>query len=296
MEILMLGTSSMVPTKDRNHSATLIYHEKDSLLFDCGEGTQRQMKIAGVDINRIARIFITHWHGDHVLGLPGLVQTMCGQAYDKTLHIYGPKGTKRHFSYMLKAFEFDLRFEIQIHEATKGIIYKSDEYNVECLPMKHSVPTIGFALVENPKRKMNLEFMRKMNIPKGHLWSRLQNGQDAVFDGKKITSKEATVLIPGKKVAYIVDTGYCTNAVKLAENADLLIIEATYISEKEEKAEAYEHLTAKQAALIANNANAKKLLLTHFSQRYKTTHDIEEEAKTYFANTTCAYDFMKVRV
>ncbi len=296
MEILMLGTSSMVPTKDRNHSATLIYHEKDSVLFDCGEGTQRQMKIAGVDINRISKIFITHWHGDHVLGLPGLIQTMCSQAYDKTLHIYGPKGTKKHFSYVLKAFEFDLRFEIQVHDATKGVIYKSEEYNVECLPMKHPVPTLGFAIAENPKRKMNLDFMKSMKIPHGNLWSRLQNGQDVMFDGKKITAKQATILVPGKKVAYIVDTAYCDNAVKLAKNSDLLIIESTYVSEKEEKAESYEHLTAKQAALIANSANVKRVVLTHFSQRYKSLHEIEEEAQTYFANSVAAHDFMRIKV
>lgn len=296
MEILMLGTSSMVPTKDRNHSAILIYHEKDSILFDCGEGTQRQMKIAGVDINRINKIFITHWHGDHVLGLPGLIQTMCSQAFEKTLHVYGPKGTKKHFNNMLKAFEFDLRIEIQVHEGKKGKIYKSEEYDVECLELKHPVPTIGFALVENPKRKMNLDFMKKNKIPHGNLWSRLQNGQDVVFEDKKITSKEATILIPGKKVAYVTDTAYCTNAVKLAENSDLLIIESTFLSEKEARAEECEHLTAKQAALIANNANVKKMVLTHFSQRYKTTHDLEEEAKTYFAETVCAHDFMKIKV
>ena len=296
MEILMLGTSSMVPTKDRNHSAILIYHDKDSLLLDCGEGVQRQMKIAGVDMNRITKIFISHWHGDHVLGLPGLIQTLCGQNYDKTLHIYIPKGTKKHFSYMLKAFEFDLRIELEVHEVSKGTAYKSEEYNVECLPLKHSVPTVGFAVVENPKRKMNLEFMKKMKIPRGPLWNRLQNGNEVMFEGKKISPDEATTLIPGKKVAYVADTAYCTNAVKLAENADVLICESTYLSEKELKAEEHEHLTAKQAALIASNANAKKLVLTHFSQRYKTVHELEDEARIYFPETIAAHDFMRIRV
>ena len=296
MEIVMLGTSSMVPTKDRNHSAILIYHEKDSVLFDCGEGTQRQMKIAGVDINRINKIFISHWHGDHVLGLPGLIQTLCAQNYEKMLHIYMPKGTKKHFNYMLKAFEFDLRIEIEVHEVLKGVIYKSEDYNIECIEMSHGIPTIGFSIVENPKRRMNLEFMKKMKIPKGPLWNRLQNGQDVIFEGKKIEPDQATILIPGKKVAYVPDTLYCTNAVKLAKDADLLICESTLISAKEEKAEEFHHLTAKQAALIANEANVKKLLLTHFSQRYKTTHELEEEARTYFANTTAAHDFMRVKV
>lgn len=292
----MLGTSSMVPTKERNHSAILIYHEKDSLLFDCGENTQRQMKIAGVDMNRISKIFISHWHGDHVLGLPGLIQTLCGQDYNKTLHIYGPKGTKKHFGYMLKAFEFDLRIDIEIHEVSKGVIYKSEEYNIECIPLKHSIPTVGFALIENPKRKMNLEFMRKAKIPKGPLWNRLQNGHEVMFEGKKISPNEATILVPGKKVAYVADTLYCENCIKLAENADLLICESTYLSEKEIKAEERGHLTAKQAALIANSANVKKLLLTHFSSRYKTVQELEEEARTYFSNSFAAHDFMKLKV
>ena len=113
MEIIILGTASMVPTKDRNHTAVLVYHEKDSLLFDCGEGTQRQMKIAKADMNRITKIFISHWHGDHVLGLPGIIQTLGSQNYDKTLRIYGPKGTKKHFDHMMQAFEFDNRINIE---------------------------------------------------------------------------------------------------------------------------------------------------------------------------------------
>ena len=296
MEILMLGTSSMVPTKERNHSAILIYHEKDSLLFDCGEGTQRQMKIAGVDINRINKIFISHWHGDHVLGLPGLIQTLCAQNYEKTLRIFIPKGTKKNFNHMMNAFEFDLRIQMEVHEISKGTAYKSEEYNIECLEMSHGIPCVGFAIVENPKRKMNLEFMKKMKIPKGPLWNRLQNGHEAVFEGRKISPDEATITIPGKKVSYVPDTLYCSNAVKLAKEADLLICESTLISTKEEKAEEFHHLTAKQAALIANEANVKKLLLTHFSQRYKTTHDLEEEARTYFANTIAAHDFMRIKV
>jgi len=143
---------------------------------------------------------------------------------------------------------------------------------------------------------MNLEFMKKMKIPRGPLWNRLQNGNEVMFEGKKISPDEATTLIPGKKVAYVADTAYCTNAVKLAENADVLICESTYLSEKELKAEEHEHLTAKQAALIASNANAKKLVLTHFSQRYKTVHELEDEARIYFPETIAAHDFMRIKV
>lgn len=296
MEILMLGTASMVPTKERNHMAILLYHEKDSVLFDCGEGTQRQMKIAGVDINRINKIFITHWHGDHVLGLPGIIQTLGAQNYDKTLHIYGPEGTKKHFEHMMKAFEFDNRINMEVHEVSEGEIYKSEEYNIYCMKMTHKVPTIGFSLTENPKRKMRLDVMKKLGIPKGALWNRLQKGQKVKFEGKETSPEETTRLVEGKKISYVPDTLYCDNAVKLSKDSDLLICESTFSSEKEEKAEEYDHLTAKEAAQIASRANVKKLILTHFSQRYKTTKDLEEEAKTYFINTKASYDFMKIKV
>ncbi|MBW3023176.1 ribonuclease Z [Candidatus Woesearchaeota archaeon] len=296
MEITILGTSSMIPTKERNHSATVIYHEKESLLFDCGEGTQRQMKIAGIDINRISKIFITHWHGDHVLGLPGLIQTMCAQNYSGKLQIFGPKGTKKHFDYMLKAFEFDLRIELEIHEVSNGTVYKSREYDVEALEMEHSVLTVGYAIIENPKRKMDVKIMKELKIPKGPLWAKLQNGHSVEYKGKKITPEQTTKLVPGKKISYITDTRICDNAVKLAENSDVLLSEATYLSEKEEKAEDYLHLTAQQAAQLASQANVKKLVLMHFSARYKSTKEIEEEAKTHFPNTICAHDFMKIKV
>lgn len=296
MEITILGTASMVPTKDRNHTAILIFHEKDSLLFDCGEGTQRQMKIAKADINRINKIFLSHWHGDHALGLPGLIYTLCNQSYDKTLHIYGPQGTKKHFKAMMEAFDFDNRIELDVHEVSSGVIYESQEYNIECMEMEHRVPTIGFSLIENSKRKMNLSELKKLGIPKGPFWNKLQLGQDIEFNGKKIKADEVTTLIPGKKITYVPDTAYCENAIKLAENADVLLSDSTFLSEKEEMAEDYGHLTAKQAAEIANAANVKKLVLTHFSQRYKTTHDLEEEAKTYFPNSVAAFDFMKIRI
>ncbi len=296
MEIIILGTASMMPTKDRNHAAFLVYHEKDSLLFDCGEGTQRQMKIAKIDMNRINKIFISHWHGDHVLGLPGIIQTLGAQNYDKTLKIFGPKGTKKHFEHMMKAFEFDNHVDIEVNECSSGTVYKCTEYRIECMEMDHRIPTVGFSIVESPKRKMNVSFMKKMKIPAGPKWNKLQKGENIIFEGRKITADEATTLLSGKKLTYVPDTKFCTNAVKLAEDADLLISDSTFLSEKEEMAEDYHHLTSKQAAQIASKANVKKLILAHFSQRYKSTEDLEEEAKEIFQNTKAAYDFMKIKV
>jgi len=295
MHIQFLGTSAMVPTAERNHSSLLLFHEKDSILFDCGEGTQKQMKIAGIDINRISRILISHWHGDHVLGLGGLLQTMASQSYDRTLKIYGPKGSKSYIENMLKSFAFDNKIDLEVNEITEGRFYENSDYYLEAAKLEHSVPTFAFAFVEQDRRKIDLDYIKKMGIPEGPLLGKLQQGEDIKFKGKTVKADDATTLVKGKKFCYIADTLPCNSAVKLAKDSDLLVSESTHASNIEEKAEEFKHLTARQAATIASQANAKKLVLTHFSQRYKDTSELEEEAKLVFPNTTCAKDFMKVK-
>lgn len=295
MYIQFLGTSAMVPTAERNHSSLLLFHEKDSILFDCGEGTQKQMKIAGIDINRISKILISHWHGDHVLGLGGLLQTMASQSYDRTLRIYGPKGSKEYINNMMKGFAFDNKIELEVNEISEGRFYESSDYYLEAAKLEHSVPTYGYAFIEQDRRKIDLAFTKKLGIPEGPLLGKLQQGENITFKGKTVKADEATTVIKGKKFCYIADTLPCNSAVKLAKDSDLLVSESTHASKIEEKAEEFKHLTAKQAATIAEKANAKKLVLTHFSQRYKNTDEIEEEAKLVFPNVTCAKDFMKVK-
>ncbi len=297
LTITFLGTSAMRPTKDRNHTAILIEHDKENLLFDCGEGTQRQMKIAGIDFNRVSTIFISHWHGDHVLGIPGFIQSLASQNYSNTLKIFGPKGTKKRINAMFHAFVFDNPLKIDVKEINKdGIFLEKEEYSISAYKLEHTTPCIGFVFKEADKRKIKTDFTAKLGIPKGPLLGKLQEGKDIIFKGQKIRADDATTINYGKKIGYIADSAVCEGCSKIAKDADLLISESTHASNLEDKAEEYRHLTAKQAGLIALHNNTKKLVLTHFSQRYKDTKELEEDAKTHFDNVLCAYDFMKIKL
>lgn len=294
MELVFLGTTCMVPTKERNHYSIYLEREGEGILFDCGEGTQRQMKIAGVKPTKITKIFISHWHGDHVLGLPGLIQTMGANQYSRKLSIFGPSGTKDKMKHMFNAFVFDNKIDMEIFDIEQGVIFENIDFIVEAYKLEHSVPTYGYRFIERDTLNIDVKKIKKLNIPSGPLLATLKRGQDIVFEGKNYQFQELTTCKKGKILGIISDTGLCDNCYKIGENSDILISEASYASKHQDKAEGYLHLTAKQAGLIANQSNAKKLILTHFSQRYKTTEDIDEDVKDVFANSVCAYDFMKV--
>ncbi len=297
IEIVFLGTSSMVPTKERNQSAVLISYGSHGVLIDCGEGTQKQLKIAGIPITKVTKILITHWHSDHALGLPGLISTLGASEYTKTLEIYGPEGTMEHFKHMFQAFVFDRRIKMEITEIKKeGVFYSGEDFSLEAMFLDHGIETMGFRFVEADKRKIDLNQIKKLGIPDGPLLGKLQRNEPIMWKGKKISPKQATYVVEGKKIGFIADTLPCNNCYGLAKDVDLLISEATYSSKLSDKSEDYGHMTAKQAALIASKSNAKKLILTHFSARYKTTQEIEEDAKDYFSNTICAYDIMRIKV
>jgi len=297
IEVLFLGTSSMVPTKERNHSSILIRYKKEGILVDCGEGTQRQLKMAGVSASKITKILITHWHGDHVLGLPGLLQTLAASGYERTLEIYGPKGSKERFKYMFKAFEFDQsQFSFEVHEIEKGVFFENSEFLMGCLPMDHGIPCLGFNFVQKDKRRIDLAKAKKLGLVEGPLLGKLQDGKTITMKGKKIKPNDATYIVGGKKITFIIDTLLCKNAFILAKDADLLISEATYTSALEDKGQEYGHMTARQAASIANKSNVEKLILTHLSARYKDGKEVEEDAKDTFENVVVAYDLMKVKV
>lgn len=296
IEITFLGTSSMVPTKERNQSAVLISYKNEGILIDCGEGTQRQLKMAGIPITKITKILITHWHGDHTLGLPGLIQSLGASEYNKALEVYGPKGTKQNFDYMFKAFVFDKNIEMRVNEIKPGVFFENEDFFLKAISLEHGIKTFGYNFVEKDRRKIDIKKVTKMGIPEGPLLGELQKNRAIILKGRKISPKETTYIIKGKKISLIADTVQCNNCYKLAEESDLLICEATYSSKLEDKGEAYGHMTAKQAALIASKANAKKLVLTHFSARYKSIQEIEEDAKDYFNDVVCAYDLMKIRL
>ena len=311
----------MQPTKMRNHSGILMSYKTENILFDCGEGTQRQMRIAGVKPAKVTRLCISHWHGDHVFGISGLLSSMGVDQFAGKLKIYGPKGSKQYIEHLLKSFaakdiiehevieigeeqqQKERMIKKEINEVTEkgavgktgSIIAETEDFFLVAHKLQHSVPCIGFSFHEKDRRRIDLVKAKKMGL-EGPVLGKLQLGEDVVVQGKKIKADEVTYLVPGKKVSYIADTLPCEGANKLAENADLLISEGTHLDEIKEKTEKYMHLTVKQAALIASENNAKKLVVTHLSPRYKSSADIITEARTYFDNAIVAEDFMRVKV
>jgi ribonuclease Z len=296
MELVFLGTSSMIPTAERNHTALLVRCKNYDVLIDCGEGTQRQLRIKKIAPTRIKKILLTHWHGDHTLGLSGLIQTLGASNYEGVLEIYGPKGTKKHLSALQKAFLYEQKVQLKVKEVGTKKIFEDNDLIINSAEMEHGVPCVAFSIKEQDYRRIDVSYVQKLGIPDGPLLGSLQDGKSITWKGKKIAPKDATYVVEGKKLTYIVDTELCSNCLKLADNSDVLVAESTFGSEHEEKSFDYKHLTAKQAAQLANQSNSKMLILTHFSQRYKTTADIEDEAKTYFANTRAAFDFMQVKI
>src|SRR3989344_2134271 len=296
MKIKFLGTSSMVPTKDRNHTSILLTYNAENILIDCGEGTQRQLKIANINPCKITKILLTHIHGDHTLGLPGLIQTLGANNYQKTLEIYGPKNTKNFISNILRTFHLENKIKLTIIEIDKRKFLETKEFYLEALPVKHSTYTLAYSFTEKDKRKINLSYTKKFNLIKHPLLGELQRGKDITFKGKKITADKATTLKRGKKISFIFDTELTQNCIEISKNADLVIAEATYESDLQEKAKEYQHLTSEQSALIAKKARVKALILTHFSQRYKTPDQSLKEAKKIFKNTQAAKDFLEINI
>ena len=296
MEILFLGTSSMVPTKERNHSGVLIKYKNENILVDCGEGIQRQLKIAGAKLTKITKILISHWHGDHVLGIPGLMQSMSASGYNGNLQVYGPVGTKKFMEKMLEVFAFDNKIAFGVNEIKDGKFFQNEDFILEAKELKHNVPTLGYSLIEKDRRKINIKHTKKIGIPIGPLLGELQKGKSIVWKGKKVDISKATKIVKGKKITIINDTLPCRSADALAKGSGLIICEATYSSDMEDKSKKHMHMTAAQAGKLAKKANAGKLVLTHFSARYKDTKELEKDAKKYFKNVCCAKDFMRIEV
>lgn len=294
MEIIFLGTSGMHPTKERNLFSVLFRYKSENILIDCGEGTQRQLRMINIPSTKTNKILLTHLHGDHINGLPGLLQNLQANQYSKDLEIYGPVGLKK---LMYHIFEIaGLRMRVKINEIKSGIIYKSKDFYVEAKELQHSSKVYGYSFTEHDKRKINMNYLKKFNLKRHVLLGNLQKGKDVVYNGKKIKAKDATILVKGRKLSLITDTVYCDNCIKLAKDSDLLVCECTFSKELKDKAKAFKHLTSEDAANIAKKSKSKKLILTHFSQRYKDTERLVKEAKKIFKNTVDAKDFMKAEV
>jgi ribonuclease Z len=299
INLTILGTSGMVPTKERNVQSIHLDYDGEGILFDCGEGTQRQMNIAGINRTKIKKVLISHWHGDHVSGLIGLIQTLGNSKDASKLEIYGPEGTKKFMNNLLNSCIFDLAVDIEINEldiSTKKVFFENEHYYLEASPLNHGIPCIGYSFIEKDKRKILMDKAKRLGLEEGPFLGNIQKGLPVKIKGKVITPDDVSEIKKGKKVTVIADTSFSANAASLASESDVLICEATYASGEEEKAEQYNHLTSEQAALIASNAGVKKLILTHFSQRYKSLDELLEQAKNIFPQTFLAFDFMKIKV
>ncbi|MCX8170355.1 MAG: ribonuclease Z [Candidatus Bathyarchaeota archaeon] len=300
LRIIFLGTAASVPTNDRSLPSIIVQREGDILMLDCGEGTQRQMIKAKIGLNRKMAIFITHMHGDHVLGLPGVIQTMSLLGRDKSLQIYGPAGIKDFLESIFKTVKFWLSFSIEINEIEyEGTVHKEREYEVQAVWAEHSTQSLAYAFIEKPKPgKFHPEKATALGIPKGPLWSALQRGEEVTLPDGRIV-KPSDVMgppRPGRKIVYSGDTRPSEKIAYLAENADVLIHEATLSDDLAEKAREEGHSTPSEAAQIALKANVKLLVLTHISARYSDPSVLLEQAKKIFPNTLIPKDLDIVEV
>jgi len=300
LSVIFLGTAGSVPTTTRGLPAIAIQRKGELILFDCGEGVQRQMIRARVGFHRKTKVFITHMHGDHVLGLPGLIQTMSLLERKQKLEIFGPVGIKAFVKGIQQTVQFVLTFPIEITEVKKaGLVCEEKEYRVHAAKTDHEVPSFAYALVEKPRPgRFNPEKAKALGVPEGPLWSRLQHGEKVKLPSGRVVKPEQVVGEPrlGRKIVYSGDTKPTGSFVKLAANADLLIHEATFADELVDRAEEDWHSTPSQAAKTAKKAKAKWLVLTHISARYKSTQTLLEQAKKIFPKVEIAEDFMKIEI
>jgi ribonuclease Z len=301
INLILLGTSCMVPTKERNVSGFYLEYNGEGFLFDCGEGTQRQMNIANINRNKVKKLLISHWHADHVSGILGLLHTLSNGQEAASIEIFGPKGTKDNFNYLMKSTPIGkvLNINIKINEldiSKHTRFFESDNYFLEAIPLDHNVPALAYSFIEKDKRKIAISKTKELKIPDGPLMGKLQQGKSITFKGKKYDADSLTYIVPGKKVTFVMDTAYTKNIYEIAKDADLLISEATYLNKHIEKGEQHKHLTVKQAAQIAHTANVKKLVMTHFSQRYTDVSELETEARDIFPESYAGYDFMKLKL
>lgn len=300
LRVIFLGTAGSVPTPNRGLPAILLQREGEQLMFDCGEGVQRQMIKAKGGFHKKMKVFITHMHGDHVLGLPGLLQTMSLLDRQRKLDVYGPTGIRQFLEDIRDTVQFVLTFPIEIHEIeATGTICDEEEYTVQAVWANHVIPSLAYAFVEKPRAgRFHPEKAKALGIPEGPLWSRLQRGIKVKLPDGRVVKPEQVVgsLRPGRKIVYTGDTRPFRSLVKFATGADLLVHDATLDDELIERAEEDGHSTPSQAARIAKKARVKRLVLTHISARYVDTAKLLRRAKKVFRNATIAEDFMEVEI
>lgn len=300
MELQFLGTGAGVPSKQRNVTSIalkLLDERNEIWLFDCGEGTQQQILETTIKPRKIEKIFITHLHGDHIFGLPGLLSSRSFQGGETTLEVYGPKGIKNFIQTSLKVSESHLKYQLNIIEIEEtGLILEDGGFKVYCEELDHRIKCYGYRVEEpNFQGELQVEKLKELNIPAGPVYKKIKDGEivtlndGRVIDGKDFIGESRK----GRIVTILGDTRFHPNSQKLAKNADVLVHESTFSADEGKMAKNYFHSTSTQAGTVAKEAGAKKLILTHISARYlgKAVYELEKEAKSVFKNTRVVKDF-----
>jgi ribonuclease Z len=300
LSITILGSSASRPTVERGVSAVALVREGETMLIDCGEGTQRQMMRYGVSFN-FGDLLFTHFHADHFLGMLGLFRTLSLQDRTEKLRIYGPKGLLQ----MMKKCDGlgleKLTFPLELTEITPGEPIKRKEYAILPFAVEHRAQAaVGYALIEEERRGIfNPDLARELGIPEGPLWGRIHKGEAITLDDGRVI--EPSVLVgptrPGRRVVITGDTRPCAATIEASKDADLLVHEATFGDDEAQRATETGHSTAREAAEVAAQAGAKRLLLTHFSARYsRDPSELEHQARERFSATGCARDGQEIDV
>lgn len=294
MKLTILGCHSASPHENKNPTAQLLYIKGHRFLIDCGEGTQVQLRKAKVSFVQIKHIFISHLHGDHFYGLPGLVSSFRLLGREAPLHIYGPKGIKQALTLLLKLANSWTNYPLHFHELESDesiCVFEDDSVTVHTIPLKHRVYTNGFLFAEKEGlRRINAMAATEVGIDKSQ-FRLLRLGQDVVVDGRMVQNHKVTFdPHPAKKYAYCSDTAYHPEIVPIIKGADWLYHEATFLQQHKQLAQQTQHSTAKEAATIARDAQVGSLILGHYSSRYKNISLFAAEAREIFPNVTLASD------
>jgi ribonuclease Z len=298
IEVVFLGTGAAAPINERHLSGTAVIRQGDIFLFDCGEGTQMQFRKAGLRPGKLRHIFITHLHGDHLFGLPGLLTSLHMAGCQQQVDLFGPVGIAEYIRFHQRLCQFALDYPLQIHEIaaeTPSVLWRSAEYHVEWQPLEHGIFTAGFALVEAERPgRFDVSRAEPLDVPNGPERGRLQRGESIVLpNGRRVHPEDVLGLPrPGVKIAYCLDTVPCIGAEKLAANADLLIADSTFPHVDVEHAHESGHSTAVDAAELAQKCGVRQLLLTHFSGRLRQEDlpALVAEARAVFPNSEAATD------
>lgn len=300
IQLVFLGTGSGKPTPQRNVSSMALFRDGELFLFDCGEATQIQMARSPLRPGSLKAIFLSHFHGDHVNGLPGLVGSQTLNQRESALDIIGPVGLKRWLKCLRDLHILWPGFRVHAHEVFEnGIVFEHPDYRIEAVALNHRIDTWGYAFIERDRPgRFDLERARELGVPHGPMYGRLQRGESITLESGRVVMPQDVLgpARPGLKIVYCTDTTPCEGSILLAQNADVLIHEATYPGGDEKLARERGHSTAADAARCALEANAKQLILTHFSQKYVRTDIFVEHARAIFPNTIAAHDLFEFNV